>query len=133
MLYKYYILNTNRSNNIKDDIDMINNQKAAAYFGQHKRKIEKLKKGNVVFLYRSGEGIIAYGFPNGKLEKRDHQGYPNEEHFMKLDNFKSLKKPFEAKKIKMITGINYIFMPTMFGIDSDSGDKIINYIKKNLL
>ena len=132
----YYILNTDIRSDMKNDKDMINNQKAAAYFDPWKRKIEKIKKGNIVFLYRSGEGIIAYGFANGKLEKRDYQNDPkhkNEEYFMKLDNFKSLKKPFEAKKIKEITMINYRFMSTMFGIDSESGVKMINYIKENLL
>ena len=115
---------------------MINNHKAAAYFDPWKRKIENLKKGNVVFLYRSGEGIIAYGFANGIVEKCNYQNnpvYKNEEYFMKLDKFKILKSPLGAKQIKNITGINYRFMSTMFGIDSESGDKIINHIKENLL
>jgi hypothetical protein len=132
----YYILNTNRSNDIKDDEDMINNHKAAAYFDPWKRNIEKLKKGNVVFLYRSGEGIVAYGYANGRLEKSDYHNDPehkNEEYFMKLDHFKKLERPMDAQTIKSITGINYRFMSTMFGIDSESGEKIINYIKDMLI
>ena len=53
-----YILNTNYGNDPADDKDMIDKQKAAAYLDPWKRNIEKLKKGDKVFLYRSGQGIV---------------------------------------------------------------------------
>ena len=65
----FYILNTNYGNTPNDDEDMIDNQKAAAYFDPWKRNIKRLKKGDKVLLYRSGEGIVAMGIASGKLEK----------------------------------------------------------------
>ena len=54
----YYILNTNIINSQEDHNDMLSNGKAAAYFDPWKFKIERLVKGDVVFLYQSGVGVI---------------------------------------------------------------------------
>jgi hypothetical protein len=125
----YYILNTNYSNNPYCDTEMIQKKKAAAYFDPWKRNITKLKKGNYVFLYRSGEGIIAYGISDGKLEKTSYKGQPDEEYKVGLNSFKLLGKPLPAKEIKNITGINHRFMSTMFGIDRESAKKVLGHIK----
>jgi len=130
----FYILNTNYSNDPSDDKDMIDNQKAAAYFDPWKRDIEKLKKGDKVFLYRSGEGIVAMGIASGKLEKKPWHGedkHKDEEYCMKLNKFKILNDPLSASDIKKITGVNYRFMPTMFAVDKDSGDKLWDYLSEN--
>ena len=132
----FYILNTNHSNNPADDKDMINNQKAAAYFEPWKRNIEKLKKGDKIFLYRSSKGIVAMGIASGKLEKKPYQGdakHKDAEYCMKLDKFKRLKKPLSASDIKKITGVNYRFMSTMFAADKDSGNNLWEYILKNCI
>lgn len=132
----FYILNTNYSNDSSDDDDMINNQKAAAYFDPWKRNIEKLKKGDKIFLYRSGEGIVAMGIASSKLEKKPWHGedkHKNEEYCMKLDKFRKLKKPLSASDIKKITGVNYRFMSTMFAVDEDSGNNLWEYIPKNCI
>jgi hypothetical protein len=123
----YYILNTNYNNNEEDHIDMLNNKKCAAYFEPWKYKIERLNKGDVIFLYQSGVGIVAFGEATGKLCLADYHGNPkhkNEEYFMKLNNFNIVKKPLSAAKIKSITDVDYRFMSTMFGVDLDSGKKI---------
>ncbi|HHQ4655168.1 TPA: hypothetical protein ACSPZZ_004457, partial [Aeromonas hydrophila] len=83
----YYILNTNYNNNKEDHNDMIKNKKCAAYFEPWKYKIERLNKGDVVFLYQSGVGIVAFGEASGKLCLADYHGnpdYKNEEYYMKL-------------------------------------------------
>lgn len=132
----FYILNTNYSNDPSDDEDMINNQKAAAYFAPWKRNIEKLKRGDKIFLYRSGEGIVAMGIASGKLEKKPWHGedkHKDEEYYMRLDKFKRLKKSLSASEIKKITGVNYRFMSTMFAVDKDSGDNLWEYISKNCI
>ncbi len=130
----YYILNTNCANNPECDKDMIDNKKAAAYLDPWKRNIEKLKKGDTVFLYRSGEGIVAMGIASGKREKKSYPGREepeDDEYFMKLDKFRKLKQPLPAAEIKKITGVNYRFMSTMFAVDKDSGDKLWDSILKN--
>ncbi|MFW9995509.1 MAG: hypothetical protein ACFFD4_25960 [Candidatus Odinarchaeota archaeon] len=131
-----YILNTNFGNDPNDDADMLNNGKAAAYFDPWKRNIEKLQRNDKIFLYRSGTGIIAIGIVSGQLEKKPYQGnpkYPNEEYYMKLNNFQALKNPLSASNIKRITGINYRFMQTMFSIDDESSEKLWNYINEKCL
>ena len=132
----FYILNTNYGNTPADDEDMINNQKVAAYFHPWKRNIEKLKRDDKVFLYRSGQGIIAMGIASGKLEKKPYHGeeeHRNEEYCMKLNKFKKLMQPLPAAEIKTITGVNYRFMSTMFAIDKDSGDKLWQHISKKYI
>jgi hypothetical protein len=128
----YYILNTNDRRFPDDHNDMIKNGKAAAYFTPWKYKIERLQKGDVVFLYQSRIGIVAVGRASGKLEKRPYQGNPEddeEEYSMLLDNFQRLSLPLPAAKIKEITGINYRFLSTMFSIDANSGEVLQKYIQ----
>ncbi|MCB9304924.1 MAG: EVE domain-containing protein [Lewinellaceae bacterium] len=123
----YYILNTNSKDGDIDDNDMLNDQKAAAFFEPWKFKIEQLKKGDKVFLYRSGTGIIAKGIATGELIKkayRDNPEHPNEEYSMKLNKFRILDNPIAASEIKKIAGVNYVFMQTMFSIDKETGEKL---------
>jgi hypothetical protein len=120
----YFILNTNFSNSVADHEDMLNNHKAAAYFNPWKRKIEQLGRGDVVFLYQSGVGIVAQGEADGKLLKAAYHGNPeqkDEEYFMKLKNFGRLQTPLGAAEIKKLCSVTYVFMGTMFGIAAESG------------
>lgn len=130
----YYILNTNIRNNRDDHEDMVKNGKAAAYFDPWKFKITRLSKGDVVFLYQSGAGIIAFGEADGKLIKRDYQGnpeHPEEEYFMELKHYTRVSPPLSAPEIKTITGVNHRFLMTMFGLDAESGKSIRKYLSDN--
>ncbi len=123
----YYMLNTNMSNSAEDHDDMLKNGKAAAYFDPWKYKIERLAKGDVIFLYQSRVGIVALGEADGKLAKLPYHGKPenpDEEYSMKLQRFQTVAPPLTAAEIKKITGINYVFMGTMFGLDAESGKAI---------
>jgi hypothetical protein len=124
----YYILNTNIKNNTESHDDMLSNAKAAAYYDPWKYKIERLKKGDTVFLYQSGVGIVAFGDADGKLRKAAYEENPDEEYSMKLNKFQRLSRPLSASEIKSITGIDYRFMTTMFGVDADSGKKIRKFL-----
>lgn len=120
----YYILNTNISNSQDDHDSMLREEKAAAFYSPPKFSIEKLKKGDIIFLYQSRVGIVAVGMADGKLQKRNYHDDPkevDEEYFMKLNKFHPLTCPISAAEIKEITGINYRFLQTMFGVDRDSG------------
>lgn len=130
----YYILNTNISNSQHDHNDMLSNGKAAAYFDPWKFKIERLARGDVVFLYQSGVGVVALGEADGKLVKAPYQGdtkHLDEEYFMKLQRFQRVSPPLTAADLKKITGINHVFMSTMFGLDADSGNAIRKFIYDN--
>jgi hypothetical protein len=126
----YYILNTNIQGGQEDEEDMLNHGKAAAYFEPWKYKIENLKKGDRVFLYRSGKGIIAKGIASGVVEKANYQGHtdcPDQEFYQKLSKFQKLSHAIPASKIKQIGETNYVFMQTMFAIDKDTGEQLWNY------
>jgi len=108
----YYILSTNYGNHPQDHDDMVNNGKTAAYFAPPKYKIERLSRGDVIFLYQTGVGIVATGVASGKLEKYAYHGdpqYQDEEYCMQLDHFIRLPTPLPAAKIKQIAGRNYSF------------------------
>jgi len=122
----FYILNTNYRNDPKDDVDMINNKKAAAYSDPWKYKIEQLGRGDIVFLYRSGTGIVAFGTVSGDLVKSPHRkdGGPEDQYSKKLSKFEEVTPPLSAAEIKEITENNYVFMGTMFGLDAESGKKL---------
>lgn len=130
----YYILNTNIKDGMQDDEDMLKNEKAAAFFTPWKHKITQIDKGDKVFLYRSGVGIVAAGIGSGKLEKKDYRdnpGHHEEEFFTRLSSFKILKTPLTAREVKELTEVDYRFMSTMFSIDKESGKKIWDYIIQN--
>ena len=80
----YQILNTNIGNSLDDHESMLKETIAAAYFSPWKHKIENLGKGDVVFLYQSGVGIVAAGKASGKLQIRNYhkeQKHVDEEYF----------------------------------------------------
>lgn len=127
----YYILNTNIRNSQEDHEDMLCNAKAAAYFDPWKFKIERLAKGDIIFLYQSGSGIVALGEANGKLQKVAYHANPehaDEEYFMKLQHFMRVSPPLTASEIKKLTRVNHVFMSTMFGLDTESGKAIRKFL-----
>lgn len=132
VLQGYYILNTNYNNDPIDHDYMIQTKRAAAFFAPWKRKIDRLNKGDIVFLYRSGLGIVAFGKASGKVEKKDYHNDPNfdkEEHYMNLYNFVLIDPVVSASEAKAVTGANIIFRQTMFGLDNNSGKNLLHYIK----
>ncbi len=128
-----YILNTNYSNNKEHTEDMLNDKKAAAYYPGWREKIQKIQKGDTVFLYQSGFGIIAYGIATGKLEKQDCDGIPEYEYFMKLDKFKRLMTPFSASEMKRVTKHGFNLRPTMFSISEECRELLLKEIKGKYL
>ncbi len=127
----YYVLNTNIRNNQDDHEDMLKNAKAAAYFDPWKFKIQRLAKGDVIFLYQSGTGIVAVGEADGKLQKAAYHQNPeqaDEEYFMKLRHFQRVSPPLTAAEIKKLTNVNHIFMSTMFGLDAEAGKAIRKFV-----
>ena len=129
----FYILNTNYNNDPVDHEDMLKHGKAAAYFAPPKHKIAHLSKGDTVFLYQSGFGIVAMGRASGKLERAPYHGdlkHADEEYFMALDRFQRVNPPIPAAAIKEVTGTNYVFRGTMFSIDAESAEALVIHIQK---
>lgn len=124
----YFILNTNKANDQETHDNMLANGIAAAYCDPWKYKIERIKKGDVVFLYESGTGIVATGVASGNIEKVEYDGKPDEAYQQKLDSYKKVK-PLNASEIKKVIGTNIIFFNTMFKIPPELGLKIIDHIE----
>jgi len=125
-----YVLNTNYSNNPKSHSEMLKEKKASAYYSGWKEKIEKFQKDDVVFLYQTGVGIVAYGKAEGRLRKNDWEGNKDEEYSMILDDFVILKKPMGASAMKKAANKGFPFRTTMFSIDEESKNLIINEIER---
>lgn len=124
---KYFLLNTNKVNDVDDHHFMLNNQVAAAFEDGYKEKINRIKKGDYVFLYESGEGIVAFGRATGIVEIRHHYGIEGKTFFQKLDNFIDLtKKPIRAKQVKSILGRPFPFAQTLSQIID--GEKLLKGI-----
>ena len=100
----HFILNTNYSDdNPTDHEEMLQHQRAAAYFSPWKHKIERLSRGDQVFLYQIGVGIVACGYASGRLEKAAYHGDPecaDEEYYMALTRFQLVDPPMSASDIK---------------------------------
>ncbi|MFM2344436.1 MAG: hypothetical protein RLZZ210_1047 [Pseudomonadota bacterium] len=127
--YKFYLLNTNKSSTIDDQRMMISEKIAAAFCNPWKVNIDSIKKGDTVFLYSNGVGIIAYGTATGVLEKRAYSGIIDNCHYQDLENFHILEKPLSAKNIKKILDGRIVFLRTMSGISE--GQKILDAINNN--
>lgn len=123
---KFYLLNTNKRHSIKSHKEMLNKGMAAAYYDPWKFNINRIKKGDIVFLYETGVGIVAYGKGTGDVLIADVNGDKGECHYQKLVNFKILEKPLSANEIKKTLDRNIVFLKTMSAIRD--GNKLLNRI-----
>ncbi|MGW1371425.1 hypothetical protein, partial [Providencia hangzhouensis] len=62
----YFLLNTNKTNSIIDHNTILEQGIAATFEDDYIVKMNRIKKGDVVFLYESGSGIVAYGIGSGQ-------------------------------------------------------------------
>lgn len=117
---KYVVLNTNKRRGMNDHLNMVNNGIAAAFYDPWKFKIDSLKKGDIVFLYESGVGIVGVGKANGQLEVQDYGKDVDETHQQRLTDYKRVK-PLGAMEIRKITESKMVFLQTMFRVVAKHG------------
>ncbi|UST58298.1 hypothetical protein NF672_23205 [Pseudomonas moraviensis] len=122
----FHILNTNKRHSDDDQEWMLANEAAAAFYDPWKFSINRIKKGEVVFLYQNVKGIVAYGRGTGQVQMRDHEGEKNECHYQVLEGFTILEKPLSAAAIKKALERNVVFLRTMSGMPD--GQKVLNLI-----
>ena len=125
---RYFLLNTNKVNDIDDHDFMLKNQVAAAFEDGYKEKIAKFKKGDWVFLYESGQGIIAFGQASGRLEKAPHYGREDKTYYQRLEGFTRLSKAIKASEIKRILNRSFPFAQTLAQITD--GEKLLLAVQK---
>jgi hypothetical protein len=124
----FHVLNTNRRHNVNDQEQMLSLGIAAAFYDPWKYNIDRIKEGDIVFLYENGVGIVAYGKGTGTTKKKDRYEDKDECHYQELTGFTVLEKPMSAAKIKKILGRNVVFLRTMAGMPD--GQKVIDEISK---
>nr|WP_246125594.1 EVE domain-containing protein [Alkalicoccus halolimnae] len=129
----HVVINTNYKHNPQAHSEMLREGKAAAYYHPWKEKIKRIQKGDKVFLYQSGRGIVAIGIGTGVVDAKDYKGQVDEEYFTSLNSFQKLKAPLSAREMKEIAGKNIVFQQTYLSLDEEAGEKIWTYITQNYL
>ena len=124
-----YILNTDYGSSPEHHKAMLTERKAAAYHPGWRENIARLQKGDCVFLYQVGVGIVAYGYADGELRKAECDGFKDYEYYMHLSGFDSAFTPISASEIKNVTGVSFYFGRTMFSISDENANAIIKAIK----
>lgn len=119
--------------NTSGKTEMIDEQKAAAYYPGWREKIQRLQKGDYVFLYHSGAGIVAYGIADGVLRKKDCDGHKDYEYYMHLNDFKKLKKPITANEMKVLAKKGFPFPQTMYTISDQVKNIFVREIEEKRL
>lgn len=118
---------------------MLQNQKCSAYYTPWKYYIDTIEANDIVFLYSSGEGIIARGVATGIVEVSDYEANENEEHYMNLNRFELLDSPLPARKvtaiIREIAGDEFDIQwnQTMILLADHFGRKVCQYITRNCI
>lgn len=122
----FHVLNTNKKHDSNDQLEMLQEGIAAAYYDPWKFNIDRIQKDDIVFLYENGVGIIAYGKGSGETKKKNRYGDKDECHYQQLSDFVVLKEPLPALKVKKLLERNVVFLRTMSGMPD--GQKVIDYI-----
>ena len=124
------MLNTNYNNDVETHFDMIKNQEAAAFCEGWKEYICQLSKGDKVYLYQSGVGIIASGVVDGELVKSEHYGVVDDKYAKPLKDFKTGFKAISARRFKELTGGGGNFRRTMIELTSMQAHAIAQEIER---
>ncbi|WP_340609077.1 hypothetical protein [Xenorhabdus bharatensis] len=125
----YFLLNTNKTNSTVDHNIILEQGIAATFEDDYIGKINRIKKGDVVFLYESGSGIVAYGFGSGQNidepnpEKINH----NSMRYQVLSDFSLLEKPLSARDVKRVLENDIPFAQTLSRVKN--GEVLYNYLK----
>ncbi len=131
----YYIVNTNKTWMADAYIDMLANQKAAAYYDR-KWSITNISKNDTVYLYHTGVGIIACGKAKDNYKSKEIDGDPDEEFYIplklewKIDPILERSMAIAAWKINERMQSGYRFRQTVFSITEDMAN-VINELRKD--
>jgi hypothetical protein len=120
---RFFILNTNKRHDPATHRDMVTNGIAAAFCTPWKFQIERIEKGDTVFLYENGVGIVAMGIAPGEVEVVEYNGVAEDAYRQKLKDYKKVK-PLNARDIKKAVGSNLIFLQTLIKVPAEFGKKI---------
>jgi hypothetical protein len=125
----YFIVNTNITWSQSNYKEMLNQEKAAGYYDR-KYGISNIKKGDTVFLYHTGVGIVAYGKTIDTFKMADADGNKDEEYYIKLKFDWKIDPDTESNRAVKSWEINdklksgYRFRQTVFSVSEDMAEII---------
>ncbi len=125
----YYIVNTNITWSNVNYKEMLNEEKAAAYYDR-KHGIVNINKNDTVFLYHTGIGVVAYGKAISNQLSKDVNGAKDEEFYIKLKFDWKIDPDIEPERAVKPYEINnemqsgYRFRQTAFTIPEEMAEAI---------
>lgn len=125
----YFVINTNLTWSQQDYKDMLHQQKAAAW-GRSRFGIKRIKKGNTIFLYHNGVGVVAYGKTVDDYKATYHNGKRLDEYYVpvrfewQVDPDSEPEKAVHAWQINQKLGSQYSFRQTVFSIPEEMAKAI---------
>lgn len=129
----YYIFNTNAKTNERFTDEMLAEQKVSCYTGSWRGRINRLCKDDIVFLYKNGTGIVAYGIADGERKMKDCDNKKDEEYYMYLNSFEVLHPPMSLTKMRELSNKWLVFRSMLFSVDVETGERFIKEIEENHL
>lgn len=81
--------------------------KAKGAISYSSMKLKYFNKGETVFLYKSGVGVIAFGIASGIVETIDGPSRGKKMYFTRLQKFKKLSKPVTIERIGAIANLDF--------------------------
>ncbi|MBF1276554.1 MAG: hypothetical protein HXM95_05745, partial [Parvimonas micra] len=129
---RYYIVNTNSRFTQNFNLATFLNEEKVAIQGDIKNRIKTFKKGDIIFLYQNGDGIVARGeIKDNQFYKKDWNGVKEDEYYMELSDFKKLtsKNYLTKKMLDEICKRNFVLTPTIIYLSENEGKDIDDSIK----
>lgn len=125
----YFVLNTDRKNDTEAERQMLK-KRIGTIYSDWKRKLEKIKANDIVFLYTSRKGIVAMGLADGKISELPDEKLCS----INISNeFREFDQPIKADEIKGIINGNIVFLQTLFSLKPDAGKKLLEHCKSRKL
>jgi hypothetical protein len=130
-----FIVNTNVTYMKNAYEDMLSQGKASAYYSR-KSTVDKIQRGDRVFLYHTGVGVCGMGRATDNVQSCAYEADEGEEHYVplkmeiKVDPIQQPKKCVSAWEINQALGTSHRFRLTAFSIDKEMGDKIEELFKQ---
>lgn len=126
----YYLVNTNKGQNINDHNRMLAEGHIELFGKDAKNTLKNIKKDDVVFLYVNGVGIVAYGKASGVIKKAHRYDDPQQEeyHYQELTGFKKLSKPLTIKEINKSQGKRICCLHSLSFLKK--GEELLKLMKK---
>ncbi len=124
-----FVVNTNITWSDTNYIEMLEQEKAAAY-GDRRYGINRIKKGDEIFLYHTGVGIIAYGKASASPVEVNEEMYVKVSFNWKVNPIENPESAVSAWEINQELKSGYSFRQTVFSISKDMSEAI-KKLKKN--